>query len=326
MRQILTAFMCVLLASEVTAQTNTSSIFRFLEVTPTARTAGLGGNHAGLYNADFSLMHINPAYMNSNNSGSVSASYINFLGDANMGFTSGTYNFDQIGTVGVGIRYIGYGEFDQLDENGNQLGSFNANDVALTTAYSLQIIDNVQAGAGLDFIHSSYSNFKSSAIALSGGVFYQNTASHFSAGLSVRNLGAQITTYHGLREPLPVDISVGVTKKPEAFPFQLSLTLRQLNNWDMRIVGENERPGIIDNAFRHVLFGGEANLGENVSVRFGYDHYLHELTKTGRDFDFAGIAFGVGINIANMTIDFSRNSYSRIGGVTRLSLKAQILN
>jgi hypothetical protein len=326
MRFILSALMVFLTASVAVAQTNTSSVFRFLEIPPTARAAGLGGNHAGLYNADFSMLHVNPAYLNANNSGSVSASYINFLGDANMGFTSGAYDLDQLGAVGVGIRFIGYGEFDQLDENGNQLGNFNANDVAITGAYSLEVFDNVQAGAGFDFIHSSYSAFKSSAVALSGGVFYQDTASHFSAGLSVRNLGAQITTYDGLREHLPIDVSVGVTKKPEAFPFQLSLTLKQLNNWDMRIVGENERPGIVDNAFRHVLFGGEANLGENIAIRFGYDHYLHEQTKTGRDFDLAGIAFGVGINLSNLTIDFSRSSYSRIGGVTRLSLKSRILN
>lgn len=318
--------MVFMTASSAFAQTNSSSVFRFLEIPPTARAAGLGGNHAGLYNADFSMLHVNPAYLNANNSGSVSASYINFLGDANMGFTSGAYEFEKLGTVGLGIRFVGYGEFDQLDENGNQMGSFNANDVAIAGAYSLEILNNIQAGAGFDFIHSSYSNFKSTAVALSGGVFYQDTASHFSAGLSVRNLGGQITTYDGLREPLPIDVSLGITKKPEAFPFQLSLTLKQLNNWDMRIYGEEEKPGFVDNAFRHILFGGEANMGENVAIRFGYDHYLHEQTKTGRDFDLAGIAFGVGINLSNLTIDFSRSSYSRIGGVTRLSLKARILN
>lgn len=326
MRFILSAFVVFWATTSAFAQTNTSSVFRFLEIPPTARAAGLGGNHTGLYNADFSMLHVNPAYLNANNSGSVSASYINFLGDANMGFTSGAYNLNQLGTVGIGIRFVGYGEFDQLDENGNQQGSFNANDVAITGAYSLEIFKNVQAGAGIDFIHSSYSTFKSSAMALSGGVFYQDTASHFSAGLSVRNLGTQITTYDGQREPLPIDVSLGITKKPEAFPFQLSLTLKQLNNWDMRIVGETERPGFVDNAFRHVLLGGEANLGENLAIRIGYDHYLHEQTKTGRDFDLAGIAFGVGIHLKNVTIDFSRNSYSSIGGVTRLSLKARILN
>jgi hypothetical protein len=312
-------------ASQSTAaQSNTSSVFRFLEVTPTARTAGLGGNHVGLYNADFSLTHLNPGYLNSSASGSISASYINLFADANMGFTSVAYEFDKVGTIAAGIRFVGYGEFDQLDENGNDLGNFNANDIAITGAYSVEVAENLNMGAGLDFIHSSYSVYKSSAVAFSGGMFYQDTASHFSAGISVRNVGGQITAYDDQREPLPLDVSVGITKKPEAFPFQLSLTLKKLNDWDLRVFGETEQPSFINNAFRHVIFGGETNFGENVSVRLGYDHYLHEQAKTGQDFDLAGVSFGVGFNIRTVTIDLSRNSYSRLGGITRLSLKTNL--
>ena len=311
-------------AQATMAQSNTSNVFRFLDVTPTARTAALGGNHAGLYNADFSLIHINPAYLSRENSGSISASYLNFFSSANMGLTSGAYNFEKAGTFAAAIRYIGYGEFDQWDENGNSLGTFNPGDIALTGAYSLEIGQNLRAGAAMDFIHASYAQFKSSAVAISGGLFYQDTTSHFSAGISIRNMGAQITTFQDEREPLPFDVSIGVTKKPEAFPFQLSLTLKKLNDWDLRVVGETEKPSLVDNAFRHVIFGGETYFGENVTIRLGYDHYLHEQTKTGQDFDLAGVAFGVGFKIKTIAIDLSRSSYSRLGGITRLSLKTDL--
>ena len=324
MRLLAASLMFVFATQGTVAQSNTSSVFRFLDITPTARSAGLGGNHVGLYNADFSLIHLNPAYLSSANSGSISASYINFLADANMGFSSGAYEFEKIGTVAAGIRFVGYGEFDLLDENGNDLGNFNANDVAITGAYSLQVMDKLTAGAGIDFIHSSYDRFKSSALAFSGGLFYQDSTHHFSAGISIRNLGGQITAYDDRREPIPLDVSIGITKKPEAFPFQLSLTLKKLNDWDLRVFGEDERPSFMDNAFRHVVFGGETQFGENVQVRLGYDHYLHEQTKTGQSFDLAGVAFGVGINIRTLTIDISRSSYSRLGGITRLSVKTNL--
>lgn len=324
MRKLLPLLMIFLTTQGTVAQSNTSSIFRFLDVTPTARTAGLGGNHVGLYDADFSLLHINPAYLSSANSGSISASYLNFFSDANMALTSGAYNFEKAGTFAAAIRYVGYGEFNQWDENGKSLGTFNPGDLAITGAYSLEVIDNLRAGASMDFIHASYAQFKSSAVAFSGGVFYQDTSSHFSAGISIRNVGAQITTFEDEREPLPLDISVGVTKKPEAFPFQLSLTLKKLNDWDLRVVGETEKPSMVDNAFRHVIFGGETYFGENVSVRLGYDHYLHEQTQTGQDFDLAGVAFGIGFKVKTIAIDISRSSYSRLGGITRLSLKTDL--
>lgn len=324
MRLLISILIIFIASQEIQAQSNTSSVFRFLDITPTARTAGLGGNHVGLYNADFSLIHLNPAYLSAGSSGSISASYVNFLGDANMGFTSGAYTFEKLGTLAAGIRFLGYGEFDQLDENGNDSGNFNASDVAITGAYSIKVTENLHAGAGLDLIYSSYAMYKSSAVAVSGGLFYQDTTSHFSAGISIRNLGGQITAFDEQREPLPLDVSLGVTKKPEAFPFQLSLTLKRLNDWDMRAFGEAETPAFADNLFRHILFGGETNMGENITVRLGYDHYLHELTKTGNDFDLAGIAFGVGVTIKEITFDFSRNSYSRLGGITRLSIKTDL--
>lgn len=324
--RLIASFLIFFIGTELTvAQSNTSSIFRFLEMTPTARSSGLGGNHVGIFDADFSLMHINPAYLNASNTGTISASYINFLADATMGFSSGAYNVDQVGTFGLGIRFVGYGEFDRLDENGNDLGNFSANDIAITGGYSKPITATLQAGAALDYIHSSYANFKSSAMAVSAGLFYQDTTSNFSAGISIRNVGAQLSAFKDQKEPLPLDVSVGISKKPEAFPFHLNLTLRQLNNWDLRTFGESEKPELLDNLFRHILVGGEADIGENMQIRLGYDHYLHKQTKTGQTFDLAGMAFGVGFEFKNMTFDVSRNSYSKLGGITRLSIKVALL-
>lgn len=325
--RLLASLLILFAATELTtAQSNTSSIFRFLELTPTAASAALGGNHVAVYKGDFSLISLNPAYLRGEDSGTVSASYINFLADVNMGFTSVAYDVGSLGTFAVGIRYVGYGEFERLDENGNELGNFSANDVALTGAYSVKLNEKLRAGGALDVIYSSYATFKSMALAVSGGMYYQDQENNFSAGISVRNLGAQVTAFDDEREPLPLDISAGISKKPEAFPFQLILTFKQLNNWDMRIFGETERPTFVNNLFRHVLFGGEANIAEVMRVRLGYDHYLHEQTKTGKNFDLAGVSFGIGFDIRNFTFDLSRNSYSKLGGITRLSIKTTLFD
>ncbi|MEX0607992.1 MAG: type IX secretion system protein PorQ [Balneolaceae bacterium] len=326
MRLVLSLFISILFCQSIVAQNNTSSIFRFLDVTPAANAAALGGNHVGLYSADFSLLNLNPAYLNADASGKISATYLNFFSDANMGFTNGAFHLDGIGTFAAGIRFMGYGDFEYLDENGNNLGGFNANDFSFTTAYSLELTENLNVGAGIDIIHSSYSTFKSTAAAISGGLFYRDTTSHFSAGLSIRNLGGQISAFDERREPLPLDISAGITKKPEAFPFQLSLTLRKLNDWDLRVFGESEKPAFVKNLFRHIIAGGEASFTENFNIRLGYDYYLHEQTSSGSDFDLAGIAFGVGFKVKMILVDISRSSYSKLGGVTRLSIKTDLFD
>lgn len=324
MRHLLSLLAVFILSVSAAAQSTSSNVYRFLEISHHARNSALGGNHVALFEGDFSQFYLNPAYLDSNSVGKVSATYMNFLGEANLGSTGTVLNFQKVGLIGIGLRFVSYGEFDHLDENGNNLGNFHPGDLALAGAYSVYLSEKLRAGAALDLIYSSYSSYKSSAVAASGGLFYQDVESKFSAAITIRNLGAQITAYNERREPLPLDVSAGISKKPEGFPFHLHLTFQQLNNWDLRVFGENSRPDLLNNLFRHVIFGGEAHFTENFHLRLGYDHYLHEQTKSGSNFDLAGLAFGVGFSIKEIQVDISRNSYSKLGGITQLSIKTKV--
>ncbi len=306
------------------AQTSNSSIYRFLEITPSAEAAALGGNHVALYNASSSVFYLNPAYLTPESSKTVSATFVNYLADARIGFANFAYDVPSVGTLGFGIRYAGYGDMDELDEFGNNLGELNAGDLSLSTALSTRLAGGLTAGVGIDYIYSSYHTYKSSAVTGSAGLYYLNVDSRFSAGVSVRNLGDQLNTYNGTREDIPFDISAGISKKPENFPFQINLTLQRLNDWDLRVFGENETPDFVDNLFRHVIVGGEANFGENFKLRLGYNRYVHEQAKVNENFDLAGASIGIGIHIKGIIVDISRNSLSDIGGVVQMSVRSQI--
>ncbi|RNC83889.1 MAG: hypothetical protein ED557_08955 [Balneola sp.] len=323
-RLVLVVVFSLLCSSYSLAQTSSSSIFRFLEVTPSARLAGLGGNHVALFNPTISEFYLNPAYLNPESSKSVSATFVNYLADSRTGFANGAYHIDNLGTIGVGLRYTGYGSLSEYDEQGTRLGDLNAGDLALTSSLSTDLGPKLYAGASVTLIHSSYHTYNSNALTASGGVYYMNSDTDFSAGLSFRNLGDQLDFYNGFRETIPFDISAGISKKPENFPFHLHLTLRQLNNWELDVAGETESPNFTEALFRHVILGGEASLGENVKLRFGYDRLLHEQTKTNDSFDFAGVSMGMGFKIKSLILDMSRNSYSDIGGVVQLSLRTQL--
>ena len=307
-----------------TAQTNNSTIFRFLEVTPSADAAALGGNHVALFDANSSLFYLNPAYLTPSTSKTVSATFVNQLSDVRIGFANGAYDIKDVGTLGIGIRYAGYGDFEVLDENGVSSGSFRAGDLALSTALSTQLSEKLSVGVAVDFIYSSYHTYNSSAITTSGGVYYNNPEKRFSTGITFRNLGDQLDYYNGVREEIPFDISAGISKKPEYFPFQVSLTFRRLNDWDMKIAGESTDPAFIDNLFRHVILGGEAALSKNFVLRLGYNRLLHEQTKTSDSFDLAGVSIGVGLTIKGLGVDLSRSSYSDLGGIVQISIHSKI--
>ncbi|MEO9884565.1 MAG: type IX secretion system protein PorQ [Balneola sp.] len=323
-KYLLFIFIFCLWSNSLAAQSDTNTVFRFLDVPPSASISALGGNHPGLYNGDYSMFHVNPAYLFGSVNGQVSATFANLLSDSKMGFTNGTFQINENNQIGLGIRFVGYGDFKTLDSDGNELGDFNALDIALSGAYATKLAPKWSGGLGLDLIYSSYEQYRSSALAVSGGILYKNIEEHFSFGASVRNLGAQLSTYSGTKEPLPLDLSIGLTKKPTGFPAEISFTLRRLNDWDMRIPGETDSPDFFDNAFRHVILGGTINLSQNFHFRIGYNRYLHELNRTKENFDFAGVGMGIGFNVKDLIIDISRNSYSETGGVVQFSIKTTL--
>ncbi len=324
LRAAITGLICALVSLSAHAQSNNSTVFRFLEVTPAAKASALGGNHTGLYDADYSLFQLNPAYLQGSETRMISASFVNHLLDARMGMVHSALTINEFHTLGFGLRFQGYGDFNSLDEDGNETGSFDAVDIAFGTAYSTIIAPKIYGGISLDLIHSSYESYNSSGLAVSGGLLYRNPDKELSIGLAVRNLGTQLSTFNGIREPLPLDVSVGITKKPEGFPARISLTLRRLNDWDMRSVGEQQKPEFLDNMLRHLLIGGEFGLSPNFRVRLGYNHFLHEQTKTKENFDLAGLAFGIGLSVKDFIIDISRHSYSELGGVVQLSIRTTL--
>lgn len=305
------------------AQTG-NTIYRFLEVVPSAQAAALGGNHVALFNNQASHFYLNPAYLTPESSQSVSATFVNYLADARYGFANASYHVPSLGTVGVGLRYFGYGDLQLLDENGNQLGDFSAGDLAISTALSTQLSKKMFAGGGIQFIHSSYQVYRSTALTGSAGLYYLDKEADFSAGLSIRNLGDQLSAYNGLREDIPFDVSVGFSKKPDRFPFRLNVTIRQLNNRYLRVLGETETPSFLENLARHTIFGGEASLGQHVMLRLGYNRYAQEQARSNENFDFSGLSMGVGITIKGIIVDLSRSSMSSIGSVLQLSVRTQI--
>ena len=86
LRLNLVVILALVLTSCSLAQTSSSSIFRFLEISPSARTSALGGNHVAMFEPTVSEFYLNPAYLNPASSRTVSATFVNYLADSKTGF------------------------------------------------------------------------------------------------------------------------------------------------------------------------------------------------------------------------------------------------
>lgn len=240
-----------------------------------------------------------------------------------MAFVSGAYHMNSIGTLGAGIRYVGYGEITGATADGVERGTFQPFDLEFTTTLSRPYNDDLQYGSSLSIIHSSYDIYSSTAVALSLGAVY-TFDERTVAGFSLRNAGAQLTAFNDRKERLPLDLRLGITRSLEYLPFRLSLTAHSLNQWKMNTMSDEESPNFADNIARRLIIGGELLLSENVHFRLGYNHFLSQELKTTNRLDLAGFSLGLGVQIRRFHFDVSRSSYSEIGGLTQLSIQTRL--
>lgn len=308
----------------VLAQYGPKATWRFLNVASSPYNSSLGGVPVSLTTGSPAQMHANPAFLTSESSRMLSASFMRYLSDANMGSLTSAYDIENIGTIGLGIRFVNYGQMDRIDEFGIDRGSFNASDMAVKVALARNFEDWIRFGVAADFIFSSYDTYQASGIAFSGGVIYDQPESDYSIGLSFINLGTQLSTFDGSREELPFDLRLGVTRKLQYLPLRLTFTAHQLQRWNLRTVNDASDPSFFANLARHMAIGGDFLFSESFRVRVGYNHLAHEELKTGQRLELVGFGFGVAIKYKGIDVEFSRNSYSVMGNMFQLGINTRI--
>mgnify|MGYP000052315768 CR=1 FL=1 len=319
---ILILFTCI--SSAVSAQDQGNTVFRFLSISPDARSAALGGSHAAVISPNSSQFIINPAFLNLSEMDRVHFSYLNHLGDIRFGTANYARKLPGIGNISASLRYLNYGDLTRLDESGNDIGSASANDLALTLGFATSVTSRLSYGLSVSGIYSSLIGYSSSAIAFSGGLMYNFPDRETALGAYINNAGTQISTYNGITEHLPLNLALGIVHRLQYIPVRLHFTLNRLNNWPLEYIDDEQSPSFFEALPRHITGGAEFLFGERVTARIGYDTWLNSQTSTGKRVDGAGLSFGVGIHLNTMDIDFSRTSFSDMGSVVQLGIGLKI--
>lgn len=283
--------------------------FSFLRNEVGARAAALNGSFTSMTN-DPNLIFYNPGALTTLSQSSASAGFLKHLLDVNGGYLSYARPVEGIGTVGAGIIYVDYGSFTQTDESMNTLGTFGARDIAVLVGVGRSLDEVTSVGVNLKIIYSSIAEFKASGIALDAGFLYQIPSQNITIGASILTLGSQLKSYDGIKEPLPLDVSIGITKRPEHLPVLLNLNFHRLADKQDKALDRLS-------AFS---FGAEFMMSESVRLRVGYNNQQRKDLKLGTTPGLAGMSIGGGILLGEYIVDYAFNSYGKIGGLHRVSI------
>ena len=302
----------LLLAPEISRAAGTNTAFDFLRNDVSARPAALAGSFVSVTNDPTSLFY-NPATLGTLDQPTGSVGFFKHLLDINSGYVAYGQSFEDIGWFGAGITFTNYGTFTEMDDLGNASGNtFSASDLLLTIGYSNLLDVNLYYGASLKFIYSSIAGYNSTALAGDLGLFYQIPDSRVTIGASIKNIGAQLSTYDGVQENLPLDLTIGGSVVPKGLPLLLNVNFHRLNDaadsFGDRLAG--------------FTVGGEFTLSKTIQLRFGYDNARRQDLKIGSSAGLAGFSAGLGISVKDYRFDYAISSLGKIGELHRISISS----
>ena len=337
MRVRIFLFVLWLLPAALQGQVGGESVFKFLNISNSARQTALGGKTLTLVD-DINQPLWNPSVINENLENQLSVNYSSYLASINIGSVSYAKRFSRrFGTIHGGIQYVNYGSLIESDENGNITGSFNANDIAVSIGYAINLPwTNVFAGANLKFVNSTISSYSSSGVVADFGILYHSPYKPYVLTLLLRNVGAQIQSFNGEKEKLPVEVLVGASYTLENVPVKWYLTIDNLQQWNVSVSNPSkqtsdiegnittENISFLNNALRHFILGVELFPESAINLRLGYNFRKTQEYTLQNVRTFGGISFGFGLKMNNFKLNYAYSKVHTASNVSSFSLQIDL--
>jgi hypothetical protein len=328
-RKLLYIFAAFLFVPVLKAQTGGDNIYEFLNLTHSGLVSSLGGVNVSLNSPNLNLAYHNPALLNSSMDKYLALNYVNYFAGINYGLAIYSRSVPGTGNFAAGMTYLNYGSFTEADPSGTITGTFGAAEYALSLIYSKEIDSLFSVGVNFKPVLSHLEKYTSFGFAFDLGAAYHSRSNLFSAGIALKNIGLEVTTYAGeARQKLPFEIQAGVSRKLAHAPLRFSLTLRHLEKYDLTyeysdtISANNylQSSEFLENILRHTVVGVELIPTRNFYISAGYNYQRRKELQVEARRSMVGFSWGFGINTSWLNIEFGRATYHLAGASNNVSL------
>jgi len=346
MKQILSngintiVFTLMILPAVVSAQKPTrvgTTTANFLEIGFGASGTAMGDAQVSMAN-DVSSMYWNPAGLARLKSSEVMFVNQPWIADMNASFSAAALVLPSIGTLGVGVIMMNYGEMEVTSMN-MQEGTgekFTPKDMAIYVSYARNLVNWFSFGASGKFISSNIWHMSATALAFDLGViirtpFFSPTNKNedgMSIGMSISNYGSALK-YDGMDLLNPIDVAPSEAgnykdasgqfklqewELPLIFRIGASITPIKTENHEVILTADALHPN--DNS-ESVNLGGQYSLTiptfGKIILRGGYKALFMEDSRYGLSFGFgvqSDLLFNMGIKI-----EYSYRAIGELGNV-----------
>jgi hypothetical protein len=322
-----------------------TATYSFLDLTPSAQVAALGGKVNAMTDSELSLAFYNPGLLDSTANHHISLNFVDMFADIRFGYAAYSRSYRNIGNFAAGIHYINYGKFIAADEAGIITGDFTAAEYAFNLTYSrlLPWLDStLLVGINVKPLLSVFERYTSYGLLVDLGITYRHPNKFFTAALVLRNMGGQITPYSdGGREPVPFELQLGMSQKLQYAPFRISVLVQHLERPKLGYneVNINPAPGqkqvkeedlkkgfdlVFDETMRHLIVGVECFPFHGLILRASYNYNRRQEMKVDTRPGMVGFSWGLGIHLSRFSIDYARSAWHLSGASDHISVSVRL--
>lgn len=301
------------LAALSAAAQNGDEAYAFLRFPTSTRANALGGHTVSLVERDPSLIFHNPALLGAEMDGMINLNYMNYISDINVGSAAFTKAAGEKSAWGAGASFISYGNIKEVSPENIILGDLSAKDISVEGFYSRDLNARWRGGLSLKFLYSSFADYTSIGLCVDAGLSYYHSEKGFSAGIVLKNIGAQLKPYDDKRQKMPWDIQLGLSKMMAHAPIRFSLTAQYLKQWKFDYIDGTEVKASGDSFFqtfvKHFVIGIDYIPSENFWLGVGFNPKSHLDMKLKGGNGLGGFSAGAGVKIKMFDVGVSVAKY-----------------
>ena len=292
-------------AGAINSQAGTSA-FSFLKIDVGARAVGMGGAFTGLADDEASLYY-NPSGIASLEGNRLIFTYHNYVADLQSGFLGYIHPLNPTRRIGVSVSYLNYGDFVQTDLSGNETGTFSGGDLLVGISFAEQKTDCISYGGTAKFIYEKVQNYSATGVAVDLGAKYVSDRGRWGGGLSILNLGAQLSALGSDKDRLPLTLRVGGFARPR--------------DLDLLLAGDIIIPA--DNSLAFAL-GAEFVDFKPLFLRVGWNSNGKNFRAHDSKDKIAGLSFGFGLDYKRWQFSYAYSPSADLGNSHRVTLAGGI--
>lgn len=274
--------------------------YNFLRLPVSAHVAALGGDNITLVEDDATLIFHNPALIQNVSDRTMNLNFMTYMQGTMTASASFVRAWGQRATWGVSGRYLNYGSMKETNEQGEELGHFQAHDFALAGTLSYALTEYISGGITAKLAASYMGSYNSLAALVDIGLNYYNENGEWSISAVARNLGGQLDAFDDDFERMPLDVQIGISKRLFRSPLRLSITMVKLNDWENSIG-------------RHFVFGADLMLEHRFYLALGYNPLrFHDMKISNGESEsshLAGFSIGAGMQLERLKLHIAYAKY-----------------